>query len=162
MAIAAIAAAGAVGGATDLPAISATLGPTAYVFAAHPATTTARLRNALLGHGVAVSAGLGCLAASGQWGARPDPLLHGPGLAQAAAAACALGATLVALELLDAHHAPAAATALLVATGVCGPMRPLGGLLVGLAAVLLVGPLLARLPWRRAAAVRRAARSGDL
>jgi hypothetical protein len=49
------------------------------------------------------------------------------------------------LELLHCHHAPAAATVLLITTGLARPGSPLIGLVVGLGIVIVVGPLCARL-----------------
>ncbi|MHB1536380.1 MAG: hypothetical protein ACYC1D_17580, partial [Acidimicrobiales bacterium] len=49
------------------PLLTATLGPTAYVFVAHPSAETSRWRNAVLGHAVAVGSGLAALAAWGLW-----------------------------------------------------------------------------------------------
>ena len=47
------------------PLLTSTVGPTAYVFAAHPHSEAARFRNALIGHGVAIACGLGALALFG-------------------------------------------------------------------------------------------------
>jgi hypothetical protein len=91
------------------------------------------------------------LAAFGLWAHAGVSTVGHPTLRQAAAAGCAVGATLAVLELTDTHHAPAAATALLVASGDAHPGRPLFGLLVGLAAVIALGPSLARIPWGRGA-----------
>lgn len=96
--------------------LTAALGPTLYVFLAHPDSETARLRAAVIGH--------------------------------------AVGATLGILELTNTHHAPAASTALLVATGLARPGAPLYGLLIGLAGVIALGPLLGRVPLGRAAMIR--------
>jgi hypothetical protein len=53
-----------------------------------------------------------------------------------------VGLTLFLLHVLDGHHAPAAATALLIASGIARPGPPLYGLLTGLALVLAIAPLL--------------------
>ncbi|GAA4788810.1 hypothetical protein GCM10023200_24260 [Actinomycetospora chlora] len=57
--------------------------------------------------------------------------------------------TLLVLTVAGAHHAPAGATALLVASGIARPGPPLVSLVIGLAIVLAVAPLLARLPGER-------------
>ena len=127
------------------PVISSTLGPTAYVFAAHPDSETAHWRNALVGHSVGLAAGLAALAAFGLWTRPGEAAIGFPIWAQVGAASVAIAVTLVALELVRCHHAPAGATSLLVATGLAAPGRPLDGLLVGLALVLVLGPVIGRL-----------------
>ena len=61
---------------------------------------------------------------------------------QLGAATVAGGLTVGVLDVLGSHHAPAGATALLVATGVAGPGRGLYGLLAGLAVLMVVVPTL--------------------
>lgn len=135
----------------EWPLLSATLGPTLYVFLAHPSSETSRLRAAVVGHGTAVALGLAALAVFGLWNHPAAALVGHSSLRQAGAAATAVGGTLAVLHLTRSHHAPAAATAILVATGLARPGRPLWGLLVGLAGVMVIGPLLARTPFGRAA-----------
>ena len=52
------------------PLITSTVGPTAYVFVAHPESESSRFRNATVGHAIAVGAGLAALFGFG--------LLHHP------------------------------------------------------------------------------------
>jgi hypothetical protein len=143
---AALAVVGAIGWSTDLVTLTATVGPTAYVFAAHPATEVARARNAILGHSVAIGAGLASLAVFGLW-VSPSVVQRGiDSWPQIGAAAVSLGVTLLLLDLLNAHHSPAASTALLVSTGLARWGHPLEGLVVGLAVVIVVGGLLGKVP----------------
>lgn len=143
---------GAIGVAGELvvwPLLTSTLGPTAYVFAAHPTSESARWRNAVLGHSVALASGLAALAAFGLWN-EPSAGRNGYAtLAQVGASAAAVGVTLLLLELMKSHHAPAAATALLITTGLARPGKPLAGLAVGLAVVLVAAPLATQLLFRR-------------
>jgi hypothetical protein len=139
---------GMIGVGTSWPLLAATLGPTAYVFAAHPDTETARFRNAVVGHAVAFAAGLAALAAFGLWHHASVVAQGHPDTAQVLAAALAVGATLAALELLHLHHAPAAATAILITTGLAAPGRPLAGLAVGLAIIIILGPATTE-AWKR-------------
>ena len=145
-----VAAAGVAGRYLSWPLLTATIGPTAYVFASHPRTETSRLRNAVIGHGVAVGAGLAAVALFGLWHHPSVSALGAPSLSQVAAAALAAAATMSVLELVHLHHAPAAASALLVATGLAKPGAPLIGLVLGLAIVIVLGPLLAQVPFTRA------------
>jgi hypothetical protein len=145
----AIAASGLSGHEVGWPAITAALGPTAYVFAAHPDSEAARWRNAVLGHGVGVAAGLASLAVFGLWDAAGQAAVGHPTWPEVGAATMAICVTLMALELVRSHHAPAGATSLLVATGLATPGTRLDGLLLGLVVVLIVGPVAGRwLPLR--------------
>lgn len=147
----AVGAAGVAGHWLAWPLLTSTIGPTAYMFAAHPGEETARVRNAAIGHGVGIGVGLCALAAFGLLHRPRIASTSGPTWAQLAAAAGAAGVTVLLLELAGSHHAPAAATALLVATGLARPGAPLIGLVLGLALVLVVGSTLTRLPMLREA-----------
>jgi hypothetical protein len=129
--------------------LTAALGPTAYVLLAHPRSITSRLRNAVVGQVVGVLAGLVGLAMFGLWSAPSIVETHHESLPQVGSQAVAVALTLLVLTLADAHHAPAGATALLVASGIARPGPELFGLLIGLAIVLALAPLLARLPGER-------------
>lgn len=138
--------------------LTTTLGPTCYVLLAHPRSVTSRLRNALLGHSTGVVAGLGALVLFGLRDAPSIAETHQESLPQIGAQALAVALTLLVLTVAGSHHAPAGATALLVASGIARPGPPLVSLIVGLAIVLAVAPLLARLPGERHG---RGGRPGD-
>ena len=107
------------------PLLTSTVGPTACLFAAHPKTEPARLRNAAMGHAVAVGLGLGTFVL---FGLEPHPSVSRAGMPswrQVLASAAFVGVTMSVLELLHSHHAPAAATALLITTGMAKPGAPL-------------------------------------
>ncbi|MGH9292606.1 MAG: HPP family protein [Acidimicrobiales bacterium] len=141
--------AGAAGRGAEWPAITAALGPTAYIFAAHPESEAARWRNGVIGHAVGIAAGLASLAVFGLWNAPGQGVVSPPTWPVVGASAVAIAVTLVVLELVGSHHAPAGATSLLVATGLASPGRPLEGLVLGLVVVLVLGPLLGQwLPLR--------------
>lgn len=142
-----VAVVGLVGHWLSWPLVTSTVGPTAYMFAAHPESETARLRNAVIGHGVAVVVGLWALVGFGLLHQPAVSATGAPTLRQTAAAATAAGVTVAALEVAGSHHAPAAATALLVATGLAKPGAPLAGLVLGLAVVIAAGPVAGRLPF---------------
>ncbi|MGH7666080.1 MAG: HPP family protein [Candidatus Dormibacteria bacterium] len=137
---------GLVGRLLAWPLITSTVGPTAYVFASHPDTESARARNAVVGHTCALAVGLASLAIFGLWNYPSVSAIGAPTLAQVGAAAVATGGTLLLLELLRSHHAPAAATALLVSTGLAKPGPGLIGLVLGLAMVIALGPYFSRWP----------------
>jgi hypothetical protein len=134
---------GAIGHLIGWVALTTTLGPTAYLLLSRPESVSARLRSAVTSHVVAIAVGLACLAAFGLWSHPSVAEQHHDTAPQIGAQALAVGLTLFLLHLLDAHHAPAAATALLITSGITRPGPPLYGLLVGLALVLVIAPLLA-------------------
>ena len=140
-----VGAAGTAGHYLAWPLLTSTLGPTAYMFAAHPDDEASRARNALVGHSVAIGAGLGALALFGMAHHSSVSATGGPDWAHVGAATLAAGVTVMLLELVGSHHAPAAATALLIATGLARPGAPLEGLIFGLAIVITLGPALSRL-----------------
>jgi hypothetical protein len=123
--------------------LAGTLGPTSYMLIAHPSSATSRLRSALAGHTLAIAIGLAAVAAWGGWG-HAFVGSHRPSVGQAAATALAAGLLLALLEILDLHHAPAAATVILVASGVVPVGRPLAGLAIALAAIIGLSAALAK------------------
>jgi hypothetical protein len=137
------------------PLVTATLGPTAYVFAAHPGTKTATRRNAIVGHGVAIATALATLAAFGLWDEPPHAAVGHVTLPQVFATTVALSVTLFILELTDHHHAPSAATVVLITAGFTPPGTPLYGLICGLALVIVISPLLSAAPPGAAEEARR-------
>lgn len=138
-----------------LPLLTATLGPTIYLFAVHPKEQTSRWRNAAVGHGVALACGSVALAVFGLWSSPPASTAAAPPAVRIGALLLALALTVSLLELAHSHHAPAAATALLVASGLARPGAPLAGLVIGLAVTVCLGPLLSRLlPLARESAQR--------
>jgi hypothetical protein len=151
---------GAAGHWLAWPLITSTVGPTAYMFIAHPGSETSRVRNAVVGHAVAIGAGTGALVVFGLVHHPSVSTSGAPSFAQVAAAATAAGATVAVLELAGSHHAPAAATALLVATGLAKPGAPLIGLVLGLAIVIVLGPLIGRIPLARRASTEDQAQGG--
>ncbi|MEW2157407.1 HPP family protein [Streptomyces sp. NPDC007189] len=133
---------GAIGHLIGWVALTTTLGPTAYVLLAHPESEGARLRSAVTGHVLAIAVGLACLAVFGLWSHPSIAQEHQETVQQIGAEALGVGLTLLLLHLCDAHHPPAAATALLITSGLSRPGPPLYGLLVGLALVLAIAPLI--------------------
>ncbi len=136
------------------PLLTSTVGPTAYVFAAHPRSENSRFRNALVGHGVAIGCGLAALAVFGLVRYPSVSQTGSPSAAQVAASVLGVGLTVFLLELAGSHHAPSAATALLITTGLAKPGSPLIGLVLGLAVVISLGPLIGRIPLDRNASIR--------
>ncbi|MFG2681140.1 HPP family protein [Streptomyces sp. NPDC048392] len=123
-------------------ALTTTIGPTAYVLLAHPGTVGPRLRHAVLAHASAVGVGLACLAAFGLWNHPSIVVRQHDTTTQILAQAIAVGVTLLLLHVLNAPHPPAAATALLITSGISRPGPPLYGMLTGLSLVLAVASLL--------------------
>lgn len=124
-------------------ALAGTLGPTSYMLIAHPQSATSRLRSAVVGHTLAIAIGLAAVAAWGGWG-HAFVGSQRPALGQAIATALAAGLLLALLEVLDLHHAPASATVILVASSLVPVGRPLAGLAIALAAVIVLAAALTR------------------
>lgn len=140
------AAVGAVGRGVGLVMLTATIGPTAYILLAHPQSEANRVRNAVVGHAVATVSGLCCLAVFGLWSHPSSVELHHDTWPQIGAQALSVGLTLLLLTLLAADHPPAAATALLIASGISRPGPTLYGMLAGLAVLIAGAALLSRAP----------------
>ncbi|WP_432106557.1 HPP family protein [Streptomyces sp. AA1529] len=129
--------------------LTTALGPTAYLLLARSGNESSQLRTALLGHTTAIACGLACLAAFGLW-SHPSVVETGhESLRQIGAQAVAVGLTLLGQTLLRVEHPPAAATALLITSGITRPGYPLFGLLAGLALLLVLVAVLARVPGGR-------------
>ncbi|MEV6610797.1 HPP family protein [Kutzneria sp. NPDC051319] len=139
-----LAAVGVAGWLTHQMLLATSLGPTAYVMLVRHSGLEARVRNAVVGHAVAFTAGLVALAVFGLWTHPSVVELHRESLTQSIAQGVAVGLTVLVLALFDIHHAPAAATALLVSSGISRPGPPLIGLVVGLAVTILLTSALSR------------------
>ncbi|MBP0462168.1 HPP family protein [Streptomyces bomunensis] len=129
--------------------LTTTLGPTAYVVLAHPDTEGAKLRNSVLGHATATACGLACLAVFGLWSHPSVAVTQHDTWTQIGAQALSVGVTLLVLTLLGAYHPPAAATALLITSGIAKPGPQLYGMLAGLALLIAGAALLAKVPGAR-------------
>lgn len=134
---------GAIGQGVGWVMLTTTLGPTAYVLLAHPESEAARLRNSSLGHAMATACGLVCLALFDLWQHPSVVEQKRDTWPQIGAQALAVGLTLLLLELVEAQHPPAAATALLITSGITRPGPPLYGMLSGLALLIAGAALLA-------------------
>ncbi|WP_052489295.1 HPP family protein [Streptomyces sp. 150FB] len=148
----ALAAVGAVGRGIGWILLTTTLGPTAYILLAHPDTEAAQVRSSVLGHTSAAACGLACLAAFGLWDDPSTAAHQSDNWRQICAQALAVGLTLFLLVVLKAHHPPAAATALLITSGIARPGPPLYGMLTGLAILITTAAVLSRVPATRARA----------
>lgn len=150
-----LAAVGTIGQGTGWVVLTATLGPTAYLLLSEPENESAMLRGSLLGHLVATACGLACLAVFGLWDHPSVVEQKRDTWSQIGAQALAVGITLLVLELINARHLPAAATALLIASGIARPGPPLYGMLTGLALLIAGAALIAWLTRRQGAAAGR-------
>lgn len=137
---------GLAGSAISWPLLTSTLGPTAYVFYTHPREEISSLRNASLGHATAIVCGLVALLVTGTWRVAAVAVVSSTTLPQVVSVALAVGASLAVMNALRVNHPPAAASAVLVASGLAAPGRLLGGLVLGLLALLVVQALLNVVP----------------
>lgn len=112
-----LAASGAVGLAAHLPWLFPSLGPTVMLFFESPAQKASRPVNALVGHGVALAAGVLCLYG---FGLQNAPSAPAGGLTPAHLWAGTLSVALTTLILTWTRmpHPPAGATTLIVSLGI--------------------------------------------
>lgn len=147
---------GAAGLAMQQPLLFAALGPTALVMASSPGHRTARFHNVVLGHLVALACAWlamvlvgvgGGGAPSGRSALRAAQALpQAVPLARVWASGIAVALTAVVMPSLRAYHPPAAATALLVTTGVYrATFKASLELMVGVLLVALLGEWLQRM-----------------
>jgi CBS-domain-containing membrane protein len=129
-----LAAAAAVGLLIEQPYLFPSLGPMVMLFFESPTHKSATPRNSLIGHGVALLAGVGCLALFGLTDHAPV-IQEGLTPARVAAAALSVALTALVLRLLDCAHPPAGATTLIVSLGL---LTSTGELLAIAAGVILV------------------------
>jgi CBS-domain-containing membrane protein len=136
--------AGLVGLAVHQPWLFPSLGPTLMMFFEQPTSASSRPRDALIGHAVAIVAGLLALEA---FGLRTHPSAVQEGLtgARVAAAALSLGLTTLVLALLRSPHPPAGATTLIVSLGILTTTVQLGTMALAVTFTVAAGLLLNRL-----------------
>ena len=120
---------------SQTPFVFPSVGPTAFQLYFTPLAPTASPRNTLCGHAVGIVCGYASLWLVGLEHA-PSALLEDLHWRRVLAAALSLATTGTLMVLLDVVHAPAAATALIVALGIITTPAHLG--IIELAVALLV------------------------
>lgn len=135
---------GLVGLVLHEPWLFPSLGPTLMIFFESPRSPAARPRDALIGHGVALLAGLFALVLFGLRD-HPSAVTEGLTLSRVLAAAVALGLTTFVLSTLKTPHPPAGATTLIVALGILTTTVQLGTMALAVVFVTGIGVLLNRL-----------------
>lgn len=118
--------------AFDEPLVFPSLGPTAFLLSYAPTDATTTPRNIVVGHLVGVVAGSIALLAFGLTG-EPSAFAAGFTLARAGAAALSLGLTGALMTWMDAAHAPAGATTLIVSLGILTAPHQLVALMTAVA-----------------------------
>ncbi|EHR61739.1 HPP family protein [Saccharomonospora cyanea] len=107
---------GAIALVVKQPYLFPSLGPTVMLFFESPLQKSAAPRSTLVGHGVAILAGIGCLALLGLT-AHPSVTEEGVTGPRIVAAALSVALTAFVLRLLDCPHPPAGATTLIISLG---------------------------------------------
>lgn len=125
------------------PLLFPSLGPTALLVFERPTSPGASPRNVLIGHLVAVLAGVSCLYLFGLYD-DPSILLEGVTLARVGAAALSLAVAGAVLLLLRASHPPSGATVLIVSLGLLKTPTQLAMIMAGVATLLVAGWLINR------------------
>jgi CBS-domain-containing membrane protein len=101
---------------THFPLLFPSLGPTALLFFQTPKAESAKPRNAMLGHAIAIICGFLALLATGL-ASHPSVITEGVSAARILAASLALALTGAVLVLSRVAHPPAGATTLIIALG---------------------------------------------
>ncbi len=142
--LAVLVASGLVGLLVSQPFLFPSLGPTVMLFFETPRSPASAPRNTLLGHGVAILAGVTCLWA---FGLADDAPVTEQGVtgARIAAAGLSVALTALALKLLSAPHPPAGATTLIVSLGVLTATAELATMALAVALVTALGVALNRM-----------------
>lgn len=120
------------------PLIFPSLGPTAYLFFESPRSARSSPRNAVIGHFVAIGAGLFSLSLFGVLD-NPSILDEGVTLARVGAATFSVATAGAALMLFDASHPPAGATVLIVSLGLLTSISQILSLAAGVLLVTAAG-----------------------
>jgi len=129
---------------TDLPLLFPALGPSSFILFSQPFSRAAAPRNVILGHGSAIAVGLA------SWGivslvCQEDVTLAMGGWPPLMSASLALAMCCVMLVRMNCPHAPACASALIVALGGASSMMALLGMALGVAALTGQAILLGRI-----------------
>ena len=125
------------------PLLFPSLGPTALLFFERPLAATSSPRNALIGHAVAIGAGVLSLALFGLLD-NPSILAEDATPARVGAGALSVALTGAVLLLLDASHPPTGATTLIVSLGFLQTPPEMAALMAGVVLLTVVGWLLNR------------------
>jgi CBS domain-containing membrane protein len=112
------------------PLLFPSLGATAFLFFETPLAEVGTPRNAIIGHGVAIVAGLFSLGVFGLLGAQS---VYQQGVTPARIGAIALSVALTGgvLRLLRAAHPPAGATTIIVSSGLLAKPEQIASIVVG-------------------------------
>ncbi len=113
----------------DEPLVFPSLGPTAYLLSVAPTARTTEPRNIVVGHLLGVVGGVAALVLFGLTDAG-SAFAEGMNLRRSGAAAVSLGLTAALMIWLDADHAPAGATTLIVSLGILTTPSQLAALMV--------------------------------
>lgn len=125
--------------ATAQPWLFVALGPTIVLIAGNPGHPTARVRNIIVGHLVAIACAWLAVMLVGVSGA-PAFLGGSGGTARMWAGAIAVALTVLIQPTARAYHPPAAATALLLSLGISRlSVKPVAAMIAGVVVVALVG-----------------------
>jgi CBS-domain-containing membrane protein len=142
---------GIVGLVVHQPYLFPSLGPTVMLFFESPRSRSAAPRNTLVGHGVAILAGVASLALFGLTN-HPPVIQEGITGPRIGAAALSVALTALVLRAVDFPHPPAGATTLIVSLGLLTSAGELLDIAVAVVLVTVVGVVLNRLfrvrqPW---------------
>ena len=126
--------------AVNQPLLFVALGPSVVVIAGNPGHSTARFRNIVVGHLIAIACAWLSVMLVGAGSASAFLAGGGPATARMWAGAIAVALTVVVQPLLRSYHPPAAATALLLSLGFATfSVKPLSAMVAGVLLVAVLG-----------------------
>lgn len=132
---------------THEPWVFPSLGPTAFILFAAPFSAQASPRNAISGHLIGIGAGALSLALFGLLSVAPD--LEDVSIERISAVTLALALTLSVMVWVGVPHAPAAATAMIVALGVLQTPKDFAVMTLAVIALVIIGAVINRVAGRR-------------
>lgn len=112
-----LASSGVIGLLIATPWLFPSLGPTVMVMLGSPRDPSARPLNAMIGHGVGIAVGVGCLFLFGEAG-HPSAPVAGLTWGYVLAGATSVALTALVLDMLERPHPPAGATTLIISLGI--------------------------------------------
>lgn len=133
-----LAAAGLAGLLLQQPYLFPSLGPVVMLYFDSPMQESARPRNTLVGHAVAILAGATCLAVFGL-ADHPSVVQEGINGMRIGAAALSVSLTALFLRLLACPHPPAGATTLIISLGLLTSASELASVAAAVVLVTVLG-----------------------
>lgn len=133
-----IALVGTIGLVSQLPWLFPSLGPTVMLFFESPRQPASRPLNTLVGHGVGILVGIGCLSMFGLFG-HPAATIAGLDSRYLFSGALSVAVTTLILTLIKLPHPPAGASTLIVSLGILSTPPQLFSMVGAVVFITIIG-----------------------